>query len=238
MRQEPGPPAEQRAERFPGLAPPYRLHLGCNRTRLPGFVNVDVRATPAVDLVHSCEDLSPFADAEAELVFSNAFFEHLYARQRVPLLREVARVLAPGGLLLFTGVPDFEAVARAYLEKRPGNSSPVFDLAQVYRYTHGEPEQAPDWWLEQLHKTLLDAPTAVALLSEAGFRDWVVFRYAWGEEPNAVNLGMAAAKPGGPPLDLDAVGRWLDALREATRANPASLEVLRSTRPPGRPSPG
>jgi predicted SAM-dependent methyltransferase len=213
----------------PRPSAPYKLHLGCNETRLEGFFNVDARKTEAADLVHSCKDLSPFGEGEASLIFSNAFFEHLYRVERAPLLRDAARVLAPGGLLLFTGVPDFEAVARAYLERRPGNGAPIFDLGQVYRYTHGEPEQVPAWWLEQLHKTLFDAGVVETLLAEAGFGDWHVFRYAWGDEPNAVNLGFATEKPGGKVHDRASIGRELEALRGATNMNTASLEVLRST---------
>jgi predicted SAM-dependent methyltransferase len=177
-----------------GFTPPYAIHLGCNRHRLPGWVNVDARATEATDIVHDCRDLAPFADKTVNAVFSHAFFEHLTLHGRAALLKEIHRVLTEDGLLYFCGVPDFEIVARSYLERRPGHGAPRFDAIQAYRYTHGYPEEQSDWWLEQLHKTLFDVETVKALLTDAGFGAHYVYRYAFGDEANSVNLGFMARK--------------------------------------------
>lgn len=179
---------------IPGLSAPYLVHLGCNETKIPGWVNVDARQTSATDLVHNCEDLAPFDDKSVNLLYSNAFLEHLTMLGRRALLQDAHRVLADDGFLHFTGVPDFETIARCYLEKRPGNVSPRFSLFEAYRYTHGDPEHKSEWWMEQLHKTLFDVETVKALLAEAGFRTVYVYRYPWGREPNPVNLGFMAWK--------------------------------------------
>jgi predicted SAM-dependent methyltransferase len=172
-----------------------RVHVGCNDIRIPGFVNVDVRRTAATDVVHDCKDVSIFPNESLSFVFSNAFFEHLYLSDRVPFLKDLRRALRTGGMIAFSGLPDFEGVARAYIERRtPGNVSPEFDLYEAYRYTHGAPEGRPSWWLAQLHKGLLDSPTINALLDEAGFATRIVFRYKWGKEPNAVTIGFVAYK--------------------------------------------
>lgn len=126
--------------------------------------------------------------------YSNAFFEHVYADDRLPLLRDAVRALAPEGWLAFTGLPDFEGVARAYLAKRPGNVSRLFDLHEAYRYTHGDPEGKSDWWLAQLHKGLFDTPTVLELCRSAGFATCEVFAYCWGAEPNQVTIGFLATK--------------------------------------------
>ena len=172
-----------------------RVHVGCDTVRIDGYVNVDVRATTAVDIVHDCKDVSIVPAASLELVYGNAFFEHLYVTQRLPFLRDVHRALRAHGWLLFTGLPDFEGIARAYLERRePGNVSPRFDLYEAYRYTHGAPEGRPTWWLAQLHKGLLDTTTMVGLLRDAGCGAAEVFGYCWGEEPNQVTFGCIATK--------------------------------------------
>jgi len=188
-----------------GLSPPYLIHLGCNRTRIPGWLNIDARATDATNLVHDCRDLSIFDDKSTNMVFSNAFFEHLTMHDRAALLRDIHRVLTDDGFLYFCGVPDFETIARSYLERRPGNVSSRFDLFEAYRYTHGDPEHQSEWWMEQLHKTLFDVETLKTLLNEAGFRTHYVYRYAYGKEANAVNLGFMAWKDVRAFSDKDAL---------------------------------
>jgi len=86
--------------------------------------------------------------------FSNAFFEHLYRPQRLPHLRRIRESLEADGVCCYIGVPYFRNIAKFYLEKAPGTLGPVFDLYNVYRYTHGDPEHQPAWWLGQLHKSL------------------------------------------------------------------------------------
>jgi SAM-dependent methyltransferase len=211
-------------------APPKlrRLHIGCNETRLPGFVNVDARRTGATDVVHSCENLAPFADRSAELIFANAFLEHLRSDRRACFLAEAERVLAPGGILYLSGIPDFEQVARAYLGRVPFDGG-AFDLAHVYRYTHGAPEEEPQWWLEQLHKSLFDAPTLAALVERAGFNDRCIFRYAWGTEPQPVNLAVVAAKASAHRLTTARVRELVDELAPVNRVRGPSIRILSTT---------
>ncbi len=199
-----------------------RIHLGCDTVRVAGFHHVDVRETDVVDTVHHCRDLEPFATDSATLIFSNAFFEHLRVEERPSLLRDAARVLSADGWLLFTGLPDFAAIARAYLDGAPGHVSPTFDLFEAYRYTHGAPEGRPDWWYAQLHKGLLDAPTMVTLLSAAGFASACVFNYCWGEEPNPTNMGVYAS-PTRSTVDRGQLLRQLDDL--PVNARTSSIEI-------------
>ncbi len=44
-------------------------------------------------------DALPFADGEVDFVYTEHFFEHLFLDEALALLREIARVLAPGGVL-------------------------------------------------------------------------------------------------------------------------------------------
>jgi SAM-dependent methyltransferase len=172
-----------------------KVHLGCSGTRLRGFVNVDLRPTSATDVVMDCSRLTPFGDGSLTLLYSNAFFEHLYRRQQPELMREAVRALKPDGLLLFTGIPDFRGVARAYLQRaEPGHVSARFDAYEAYRYTHGDPDGAPGFWLAQLHKSLLDAETLATLARDAGFRNGLVFDYLWGGEQHRVTLGIVASR--------------------------------------------
>ena len=169
-----------------------RLHIGCGSKRLDGFLNLDSRLTPATDVVCDCSRLGIFPSGSFSLVYANAFLEHLYADQREGCLREVRRALAPGGIALFTGIPDFRRVAEAYLGGEPGILSDRFDLDHAYRYTHGAPETVDGWWLGQLHKSLFDEEAVAELLGSAGFGAFTVFRYSFRDEGIPLNLGFAA----------------------------------------------
>lgn len=183
-----------------------KLHVGCGDTRLPGFFNIDARATLATDLVGDCADLH-FLPAQAfQTVFSHAFFEHLFIFQRVRCLQSIHRVLKDQGTVVFIGIPDFRRIAQAYLRGEVGATSSQFDLFQVYRYTHGNPEQSADWWLAQLHKSLFDQQTVAQLLDAAGFPAFCVFRYCFRQEGIPLNLGFVGFKR---PPNLEITRDWL-----------------------------
>ena len=207
-----------------------RLHLGCGDDRLPGFVNIDSRPTAAVDIAM---DLSRprLADGSVTLAFSNAFFEHLYRSARVPHLQSIRRALAPDGVCCYIGIPYFPNIARFYLERGPGTAGPVFDLYNVYRYTHGAPEGQESWWLGQLHKSLFDASEVATLLSASGFAQYAIFCYAYPGDTNEVpvTMGFYATIDALPQADLQQ--RCLTLLGEFddTRIRLATLEWLPQT---------
>lgn len=177
-----------------------RVHLGCGDDRLPGYVNIDYRPTPAADVAMDLS-LPPLAAGSVSLAFSNAFFEHLHRPARAPHLRRVREALAPGGACCYIGIPYFPNIARLYLERGPGTAGPVFDLYNVYRYTHGDPEGQQAWWIGQLHKSLFDADEVAGLLDAAGFSSYVMFSYGYPNDTNEVPVTMgfyATAQPAAP----------------------------------------
>jgi predicted SAM-dependent methyltransferase len=166
-----------------------RVHLGCGDDRLDGFVNIDARATDAVDVAMDLS-LPSLADGSVSLAFSNAFFEHLYREARGPHLQRIRQALAPDGVCCYIGVPYFPNIARLYVERGPGTVGPVFDLFNVYRYTHGHPEGQASWWLGQLHKSLFDESEVAALLAQSGFGAAVMFCYGYPGDVNEVPVTM------------------------------------------------
>lgn len=90
-----------------------RLHLGCGPNLIPGWVNADiVDGDVRADLRRGL----PFADGSARFVYLCHLLEHLaYPDEALPLLREIHRVLAPGGVVRIV-VPDIEIPLRAYAD--------------------------------------------------------------------------------------------------------------------------
>lgn len=166
---------------------PY-LHVGCGFVKFPQFINVDIQPTKATDFISDCSKLDIFPDNSFFVIYSNAFFEHLFYRERSIHLSNLYRILKNRGAVIYLGIPDFESVTKIYLKKQ-------FDLEEVYRYTHGEHEQVlSKYWFTQLHKSLFDKKTIEKLLLNAGFKSFYIFRYSFRKEKHAINLGFIAFK--------------------------------------------
>lgn len=180
-----------------------RLHVGCGFNRLSSFINVDINPTRATDIICDCGTLDIFPDHSFTTIYCHAFLEHLYFDQRPIHLKNVYRILKKGGAAVYLGIPDFEAVARAYLNKETGIIFRNFGIEEVYRYTHGLTEEVSRKnWIYQLHKTLFDSTSLKKLLLHAGFKSFCIFRYAFEDEKLSINLGFIACK-GKPIIKFD-----------------------------------
>ena len=72
----------------------WNLYLGGAGRVVKGYVNLDLFVVPGVDVAADAECL-PFADSTFERVECDAVLEHV--RRPEQLMREIRRVLAPGG---------------------------------------------------------------------------------------------------------------------------------------------
>ena len=92
-------------------AAPLRLNLGAGSAALEGYDN-------SFDLKNgrSCYPLD-MPDESAEEIRASHIFEHFSHREAHQVLADWVRVIKPGGLLKLA-VPDFEYIARGYLERR------------------------------------------------------------------------------------------------------------------------
>lgn len=105
---------------------PLKLHLGCGRMRLDGYVNMDIIKTPAVDVVGDTREL-PYADNSVDIIESYHVIEHFpvclqanlnsaYGEKYAALiqvLEEWKRVLKKDGLLVIE-MPDLDKVVEEY----------------------------------------------------------------------------------------------------------------------------
>jgi len=88
-----------------------RLNLGCGHVPLEGYINVDMRELPGVDVVADAGDL-PFERATLQEIFSSHTLEHFpqeaLTRHLLPYWRSLLR---PGGVFRAV-VPDGEAMLK------------------------------------------------------------------------------------------------------------------------------
>jgi len=90
------------------------VNIGCGSTWHAAWVNLDMRpVNPQIRSWDVAKGL-PFRGGEVQACYASHVLEHLSRPQARALLREVWRVLRPGGVLRLA-VPDLEAIAREYL---------------------------------------------------------------------------------------------------------------------------
>ena len=163
---------------LPTDARELKLHIGCGKGLLDGWVNIDVYPAPlAMNVLWGL----PFADGSARCVFVSHLLEHLfYPRDVQPFLKEVRRVLAPGGVLRVV-VPDIEQCIEAYVNN---DRSFFASRRETWAWWPENPTRLEDFlgyagagaepaWLFESHKYGYDFETLSKVLIEAGFRSVV-----------------------------------------------------------------
>ncbi len=177
-----------------------KLHVGCGKGQLAGWINIDVHPAPlALNVLRGL----PFSAGAASYVFVSHLLEHLYFPRDVkPFLAEVWRVLAPGGVVRIV-VPDIEKCIAAYThndreffasrrETWPWWPSNPTRLEDFLAYAGAGPEPA---FLFESHKYGYDFETLQRVLSDAGFGEVIQSTY------------MASAHPELRVDDVSAVAR-------------------------------
>lgn len=222
------------------------IQVGAGGVRLPGFLNVDIRKVEGVDLVGDAADLRGIADGTVDVLFGHALFEHLFIGHQLAALREWKRVLSPSGVIVVLAIPDFSVIAELYLKNAAGIVGERFDLHNVYRYTHGEPEHAtppvwPVWrakdgaappgWIPQLHKGLFDPGYVRDLLAECELPG-VIFNYAYPGEDHPLNLGFVAHAKPLPGADKKDVLKALERIPHIEKFVRLETMVIRDPRNP------
>ena len=141
-------------------ATPVKLHLGCGKRFIPGFVHVDILPAPHIDHVADVRNLAFAQDSSVDLVYACHVLEHFGRAEYRAVLAEWLRVLKPGGVLRLS-VPDFAACAALYYEQ-----GLVDGLSGLMGLISGGQRDAFDF-----HKMIYDAPFLTAELKSLGCRE-------------------------------------------------------------------
>ena len=146
-----------------------KVHLGCGRRFIPGFVHVDIADFDHID--HRCDIRTlPFFDADSvDLLYASHVVEYFDRAEVTAVLAEWRRVLKVGGVLRLA-VPDFEALAEVY--RQSGDLGLI--LGPLYGHMRPGGDDDP---LVIYHKTVYDFAQLSAILHAAGFED--ARRYDW-----------------------------------------------------------
>jgi hypothetical protein len=133
-----------------------RLNLGCGHIPLDGYLNIDRRLLPSVDIVSEAENL-PFEEGEVSEIFSSHLLEHFPAEQlRRELLPYWFSLLKPDGIFRAV-VPDADGMINAY-------TGGEYSFEQMREVTFGGQDYNGDFHFNMFNSLYLSK-----LLSEAGF---------------------------------------------------------------------
>jgi hypothetical protein len=90
-----------------------KLHLGCGKVNIDGFINIDIRYLPSVDSLEDIQFLRSYSNVD--VIYACHILEH-FSRWNIPnVLRVWVSKLCPGGKL-YLSVPDFDAIVDYYKE--------------------------------------------------------------------------------------------------------------------------
>ena len=146
---------------------PLKLHLGCGSHILPGWLNVDKRKYHGAVVLRLPTGLRNFPDNTVSYVYSSHVIEYFgYPTEIATLLKEIHRILVPGGVFRFV-VPGIERIIRAYVaddreffeEQKKHNPGCTTKLEHLMSALHGH----------EGHKCGYDYETARKVLSQSGF---------------------------------------------------------------------
>lgn len=93
-----------------------KLHIGCGKVYIPGFVNVDIFSSVHADVYADMAAL-PFNRGSFSLIYASHVLEHAHRHMVLATLSHWRDLLKDGGTLRIA-VPDFGAIAKLYNETR------------------------------------------------------------------------------------------------------------------------
>jgi predicted SAM-dependent methyltransferase len=135
------------------LSLPLRLHVGCGRARMEGWLNLDIQRLPGVDVVADVTKGLDIPDGAAEAVFAEHFLEHLPLADALAFLAEVHRVLAPGAWVRLS-TPNLDWVWATHYRLDLGAEEKRDAALRINRAFHGWRHRFL-WNREMLEETLL-----------------------------------------------------------------------------------
>jgi len=148
-----------------------KLHLGCGKRYIPGFIHIDLDDFPHIDYRRNITKLPMFKNNSVDLIYCCHALEYFDREEVKEVLKEWCRVLKRGGILRLA-VPDFENIVKVYLKYKDLDHHGI--LGPLYGRTLIKTSKG-----EKLiyHKTTYDFKSLKKILESVGFKN--IRRYDW-----------------------------------------------------------
>lgn len=142
-----------------------KLHLGCGKRFIPGFIHIDFGDFSHIDYNRDVSDLSIYDDNSVDLIYASHVLEHFKRFEVDKVLAEWYRVLKEGGILRIA-VPDFESIITIYKKYQ--------DMELIMGMLYGGQD-----YENNFHHIAFDFKYLSFKLKETGFKE--IYRYDWRE---------------------------------------------------------
>ena len=151
---------------------PIKVNIGCGTTRQDGYLNIDVRYTPTIDIKADMAWCFKHLKGKCKEVYISHILEHFespgkemraHGKSVLGFLNSINQLLVPGGIIRIA-VPDFHALASLYIEKQ----YPLYP--RLLGRLCGEQN-----YKKNVHKCLFDRDFLTMCLLKCGFveiEDW------------------------------------------------------------------
>jgi predicted SAM-dependent methyltransferase len=183
------------------------LDCGCGRNPTAGWLNVDMRPFAGPDgsrtvpgrvalldgtfyfLEQDVRETLPIDDASFDWIYSSHLIEHLRPEKVIEVLRQLRRLLKPGGLLRLS-TPDLRRYIEGYVDpERRFFEEHRRRLSTIPVFADGVPDR-PGWMINQVfynwgHRWIYDLGEIRHVAEQAGFDAAAVEEasYREGREP-------------------------------------------------------
>lgn len=193
--------------RHVAATPHPRLQIGAGPLSLPGWLNSDLRCGDIyLDLLRPL----PLPDATFAYVYGEHVIEHVTERAGIRLLRELHRIMRPGGVIRLT-TPDLRKIIALYEDRNPVISQRDYArfLDGITYSEHQRGAQVLNTFMRAWgHRFVYDAAELTAKLLEAGFEDVRAQEMGTSEHPLLQDLERH-----GPSWENAAEAMCLEAVR-------------------------
>jgi len=157
-----------------------KLNLGCGDDQREGYIGVDIRPGPAVQLSLDISKPLPLENDSIEVILANDVLEHLQRNEVEPTLRELYRVLEHKGRLKVKS-PNIRVLAFAL-------ASGALDDREFERKMYGDQD-----YPENTHKCGFTQESLAFLLVGTGFT--IISSSNAGARGDWSNFTLEAEKP-------------------------------------------
>ena len=177
-----------------------RLHIGCGKRQLPGWLNSDYFPTDPKIAHLDATRKYPFSDESLHYIYTEHMIEHVPYEKGVAMLRECYRTLIPGGRLRLA-TPDLQFLHDLYSAEKTDLQKNYIKWAtdnhieghNGYKDTFVINNYVRDWG----HLFIYDLSVLKTTLEEIGFKDIAKQKINRSVDPTLENLENESRMPSG-----------------------------------------
>lgn len=141
-----------------------KINLGCGEDIKEGYINIDIRNLPGVDVVADVRKL-PFSKGSIDEIIALDIYEHISHNESQRMLVHWVSILKEGGLLFIKG-PCINRMIQYFITENLDNNNTNLDNIEMYiSAIFGYQDHS-----ENVHRTIIHPELMYYYLRQAGIK--------------------------------------------------------------------